>query len=71
MTLYLAGRDPELNVNGKDGAFMGEILASKLFQVFKTEHPHHPDKKRRSGAWIFTQQKQVAALAEEKNTFWS
>jgi hypothetical protein len=35
---------------------LNSILASKLFQLLKTEHPHHPDKERRSGAQIFTQQ---------------
>ena len=69
MTLFFAGRDPELN--GKDGPFIEEILASKLFQVLKTGHPHHPDNESRSGARICTQQEEVATLAEEKNTFWS
>ena len=55
--MSFAGRDPELDGNGNDLAFIEEILAKKMFQLSKKRHPHHPDKEKISGARIFTQQK--------------
>ena len=68
---YVAGRNPELNGNGKDFAIIEEFLAKKMFQLLKAGHLNHLEKERRRGSQMFTLKEKVAALAEEKNTFWS